>query len=183
MKAKELRNATQSYEKLLLYSDASTLWWAGEIKLISKEKQTQKQLKSFYTLYIAFGSKICLFTQLVPKICSCRSVAQSCSTLRPHGLQHTRLPCLSLSPGVYSDSCPLSQWCHLIFLSSCCLLLLLPSIFPSISVFTNEWALRIRWPKYWNFSISPSNEYWGLISLRVDWFDLLAVQGTFKSLL
>ena len=81
MKAKELRNATQSYEKLLHYSDASTLWWAGEIKLISKEKQTQKQLKSFYTLYIAFGSKICLFTQLVPKICSCRSVVQSCSTL------------------------------------------------------------------------------------------------------
>ena len=62
-------------------------------------------------------------------------------------------------------------------------LFLLPSIFPSIKVFFNEWALRIRWPKYWNFSIGPSNEYSGLISLRIDWLDLLAVQGTLKSLL
>ena len=64
-------------------------------------------------------------------------------------------------------------------------LLLLPSIFPSISIFSNESALRIRWPKYWSFSfsISPSNEYSGLISSRMDWLDLLAVQGTLKSLL
>ena len=70
---------------------------------------------------------------------------------------------------------------HLIF---SCPLLLLPSIFPSIKVFSNESVLRIRWPKYWNFSfsISPSNEYSGLISFRIDWFDLLAVQGTLKSL-
>ena len=61
-------------------------------------------------------------------------------------------------------------------------LLLLPSIFPSIRVFSNESALRIRWPKYWSFSISPSNEYSGLISFRMDWLDLLAVQGTLKSL-
>ena len=62
-------------------------------------------------------------------------------------------------------------------------LLLLPSIFPSIRVFSNESALHIRWPKYCSFSISPSNEYSGLISLRIDWFDLLAVQGTLRSLL
>ena len=61
--------------------------------------------------------------------------------------------------------------------------LLLPSIFPSIRVFCNELALFIRWPKYWSFSISPSSEYSGLISFRIDWLDLLAVQGTFKSLL
>ena len=61
--------------------------------------------------------------------------------------------------------------------------LLLPSIFPSIGVFSNESVLPIRWPKYWTFSISPSNEHSGLISFRVDWFDLLSVQGTFKSLL
>ena len=61
--------------------------------------------------------------------------------------------------------------------------LLLPSIFPSIRVFSNELALCVRWPKYRSFSISPSNEYSGLISLRMDWFDLLAVQGTLKSLL
>ena len=64
-------------------------------------------------------------------------------------------------------------------------LLLLPSIFPSTRVFSNESALHIRWPKYWSFSFSigPSNEYSGLISFRIDWFDLLAVQGTLKSLL
>ena len=64
-------------------------------------------------------------------------------------------------------------------------LLILPSVFPSIRVFSNELALQIRWPKYWSFSfsISPSNEYSGLISFRMDWLDLLAVQGTLKSLL
>ena len=69
---------------------------------------------------------------------------------------------------------------HLIL---CCSLLLLPSIFPSIRVFSNESALCIRWPKYWSFSfdISPSNEHLGLISFRMDWLDLLAVQGTLKS--
>jgi len=71
---------------------------------------------------------------------------------------------------------------HLIF---CCSLLLPPSIFPSIRVFSNESALHIRWPKYWSFSfsISPSKEYSGFISFRMDWLDLLAVQGTLKSLL
>ena len=71
---------------------------------------------------------------------------------------------------------------HLIL---CCPLLLPPSIFPSIRDFSNELALHIKWPKYWSFSfsISPSNEYSGLISFRMDWFDVLAVQGTLKSLL
>ena len=71
---------------------------------------------------------------------------------------------------------------HLIL---CCPLLFLPSVFPSIRVFSNESVLRIRWPKYWSFSfsINPSNEYSGLISFRMDWLDLLAVQGTLKSLL
>ena len=69
-------------------------------------------------------------------------------------------------------------------LTLCCPLLLPPSIFPSIRVFSNESALHIRWPKYWSFSfnISPSNEHSGLISFRMDWLDLLAVQGTFESL-
>ena len=69
---------------------------------------------------------------------------------------------------------------HLIF---CCPLLLLPAIYPHIRIFTNELTLFIRRPKYWSFSISPSNEYSGLISFRMDWFDLLGVQGTLKSLL
>ena len=69
---------------------------------------------------------------------------------------------------------------HLIL---CCPLLLLPSIFPSIRVFPNELAFHIRWPKHWSFRISPSNEHTGLISFRIDWLDILAVQGTLKSLL
>ena len=69
---------------------------------------------------------------------------------------------------------------HLIL---CCPLFFLPSIFPSTRIFFNESALRIRWPKYWSFSISTSNEYSGLISFRMDWLDLLAIQGTLKSLL
>jgi len=89
-------------------------------------------------------------------------------SLWPHGLQHTRLPCPSLTLRACSNSCPLSQWCHPAISSSVCPLLLPPSIFPSVRVFSNESALRIRWPKYWSFSfsISLSNEYSGLISFR-----------------
>ena len=92
----------------------------------------------------------------------------------------------SPTPGAYSNSCPSSQSVmpsnHLIL---CHLLLLLPSIFSSIRVFSSESVLHIRWSKYWSFSfsISPSNEYSGLISFRMDWLGLLAVQGTPKSLL
>ena len=96
--------------------------------------------------------------------------------LRPHGLQHARSPCPSPMPRVYINSCPLScdaiQPPHPLHP-----LLLLPSIFPSIRVFSNESVPHTRWPKYWSFtfSISPSNEYSGLISFRMDWLDLLAV--------
>ena len=106
------------------------------------------------------------------------------SSLQPHEPQHARPPCPSPTPGVYPNSCPLSRWCHLT-ISSSRPLLIMPSIFPNIRVFSNESALGIRWPKYWSFSfnISPSNEHPGLISFRMDWLDLLAVQGTLKSLL
>ena len=89
--------------------------------------------------------------------------------LWPHRLQHARPPCPQPTPVACSNSK------HFIL---CHPLLLLPSIFPSIRVFSNESVLHIRWPKYWSFSfsISPSNKYSGLISLRIDWFDLLAVQ-------
>ena len=179
-------------------------------------------------------------TIIIPCCCCC-SVAQS-DSLWPRGLQHTRLPCPSLSeftqthvhwgfPGgsVSKESacqyrrhkrCGFDPWVgkipwkrkwqstpiflprkfhgqrslagyspvsvmpsnHLIL---CHPLLFLPSIFPSIRVFPNESALHIKWQKYWSFSfsISPSNEYWGLISYKIDWIDLLAVQGTLKSLL
>ena len=112
------------------------------------------------------------------------SVAQLCLTLQPQGLQHARPPCPSPTPRVYSNSCPLSQWCH-------------PTISSSVVPFSShlqsfqasgsfpESVLCIRWPKYWSFSFSiiHSNEYSGLISFRMDWSDLLAVQGTLKSLL
>ena len=103
--------------------------------------------------------------------------------LQPHGLQHSRLPCPSPNPRACSNSCQFSLMPpnHLIL---CHLLLLLLSIFPSIRVFSNESILRIKWSKYWSFSfnISPSNEHSGLISFRMDWLDLLAVQRTLKSL-
>ena len=101
-------------------------------------------------------------------------------SLQPHGLQRARLPCPS---HLLEFAQTQVHWvgeppnCLL-----CCPILLLLSIFPSIRVFPNESALRIRWPKYWSFSISPSNEYSELTSFRTDWYDL-AVQGTFKSLL
>ena len=110
---------------------------------------------------------------------SSRVVVVVSDSLWPHGLQHTRIPCPSPYPEVCSNSSPYSWWCHPTISFS------VPSIFLSIRVFSSESALRIRWPKYSNFSfsISPSNEYSGLISFRMDCFDLLAVQGTLKSLL
>ena len=116
----------------------------------------------------------------------CFSVVESCLTLwNPMDWSKPGFPVLH-SPRVCSNSCPLSQWCHLTgHLILYAPLLLPPSIFPSIRVFSNESFLPIRRPNYWSFSfkISPSNEYSGLISFRIDWFDILAVQGTLKSLL
>ena len=104
---------------------------------------------------------------------------------QPHGLQHTRLPCPSATPRACWNSYPLSQWCHPTISSLCRPLLLLPLTFPKFRVFSKESVLCIRWPKYWSFSfsISPSNEYSGLISFRMDWLDFLAVEETLKSLL
>ena len=107
------------------------------------------------------------------------------SSLWRHGLQHTRLPCPSPTPGLDSNSWSVESVMPSNHLILCRPLLLLPSIFPGIRVFSNESVLPIRWQKYWtfSFSISPSNEYSGLISFRMHWLDLLAVQGTLKSLL
>ena len=105
-------------------------------------------------------------------------------SLRPHESQHTRPPCPSPTPGIHSNSRPSSPWCHpaissfVVPFSSC------PQSLPA-SVFSSESTLRMSWPKYWSFSFSniPSKEHPGLISFRIDWLDLLAVQGTLKSLL
>ena len=101
-------------------------------------------------------------------------------SLWPHGLQHARLLCPSPSPRASSNLCQLSCWCHpAISFSTIPSSYCLQSFPVSGRVFSNESVLRIRWPKYWSFSfsISPSKEYSGLISLRIDWLDLLAVQG------
>ena len=120
------------------------------------------------------------------------SSVQSLSHVRlfgPHESQHTRPPCPSPIPGVYSNSCPSSQWCHLAIsssvvpFSSCLQSLPASESFPMSQLFSNERLMR--WPKYWrfSFSISPSKEHPWLISFRMDWLDLFAVQGTLKSIL
>ena len=126
----------------------------------------------------------CLISTMAPQFSSVqfsRSVVSN--SLWPHESQHARPPCPSPTPGVHSTSIKsVMPFSHLI----CCRpLCLLPPISPSIRVFSNESTLRMRWPKYWSFSFSiiPSKEHSGLISFRMDWLDLLAVQGTLKSLL
>ena len=142
---------------------------------------------SFRVWWIPIHFKVITF----PDLCSLyQSVQLSLSHVRffatqwsaAHQAFLSRRP--SPTPGRYSNSCPLSPWCHPTISSSVVCLLLLLSVFPSIKVFSTKSVLRIRWPKYWSFSfsISPSSEYSGLISFRMDWLDLLAVQGTFKSL-
>ena len=105
-------------------------------------------------------------------------------SLRPCEPQHTRPPCLSPTPGILPKLMSIESVMPSNHLILCCPLLL-PSIFPSIRVFSNESALQMRWPKYWSFSfnIRPSNEHSELISFRKDWLDFLVVQGTLKSLL
>ena len=127
---------------------------------------------------------LCSTVENVGEVCCC-SVAKSCATLfnpmncsTPGFPVHHQLPELAQTMSIES----LMPSNHSIL---CCPLLFMPSIFPSIKVFSSEWALCIRWPKYWSFSfsISPSNEYSELISFRINWFDFLAAQGTLKSLL
>jgi len=129
----------------------------------------QQVLRLSELLYLRYSNSMC-----------CWSVAKSCPTLCDP-MDYTRLPCPSLSPGVWSNSCPLSQWCHPATSFSATSFLSCP--LPTIRVFSNKSALCIRWPKYcsFSFSISPSTKYSGLISFRIDWFHL-AVQGTLKSL-
>ena len=121
-------------------------------------------------------------------LCICYSVQFSRSvvsdSLWPHEPQHARPTCPSPTPRVYPNTCPLSQWCHLTILSSVVPFSFCLQSFSTSGFFLNESVLLIRWPKYWSFSfnINPSSEHPGLISFRMDWLDLLTVQGTLKSL-
>ena len=107
------------------------------------------------------------------------------NSLQPHGLQHIRPPCLSPSPRVCPGSCSLHGWCHPANSSSDALFSFCPPSFPASETFPIESSVCTRWPKYWSFSfsISPSSEYAALTPFQIDWFDLLAVQGTSRNLL
>ena len=131
-------------------------------------------INAHYLFMIELRSSLSLTTVVFSSVQFSRSVVSH--SLRPHESQHARPP---------SDSYPSSRWYHPAISSSVSFLLLLPPVPPSIRVLSNESTLRMRWPKYWSFSFSiiPSKEIPGLISFRVDWLDLLAVQGILKSLL
>ena len=137
-----------------------------------KKRQYQRMLKLPHNCTHLSKVQFSSVTQACLTICKPWTLA--CQTSLSFTKSRSLLKLMSIESVMPSN--------HLIL---CCPLLLLPSIFPSIGVFSNESVLHIRWPKYWSFSfnISPSNEYPGLISFRMDWLDLLAVQGTLKSLL
>ena len=126
---------------------------------------------------------VCTYTHISKYILLLFGCLVMSDSLQSHGLQHARLPCSSPSPGALLKLMSTEVVTASNHLVLCHPLLLLLSIFSSIRVCSNESVLCIRWPKYWSFSfsISPSNEYSGLISFRIGWFDLFAVQGGGKS--
>ena len=167
------------------------------LKTISRNHQTCQflllsRLSLCYRILSSWGKSCILCTVIKARMKhqseSVSSVHFSCSvvsdSLQTHEPEQARPPCLSPTPRVYPNSCPLSHWWHPTISSSVVPFSSCPQSFPAC-VFSNESALRIRWPEYWSFSfgIIPSNEHPGLISFKMDWLDLLAVQGTLKSLL
>ena len=128
---------------------------------------------------------MCVCKEIIVQKSQFSSVTQSCLTLWPHELQHVRPPCPSATPRVYPNRCPLSQWYHPTISSSAVPFSSCPQSFPAPGSFQMTQLFILGGQKYWSFSfsITPSNEHPGLISFRVDWLGLLAVQGTLKSLL
>ena len=144
----------------------------GEENVLAEDKITICEEENEQIFVMKFSVQFSSVTQSCPTLCD--PMNRSTPGLPVHHQHWSSLRLTSIESVMPSS--------HLIF---CCPLLLLPPIPPSIRVFSNESTLRIRWPKYWSFSFSiiPSKEYPGLISFRIDWLDLLAVQGTLKSLL
>ena len=171
------------------------LWWKLSIFTHLLQQRKVKvgnlgQWNSKHTLRLfTFKTAIICYVKgpffYVSKLYASRSVQFSCSvvsgSLRHHGLQHARLPCLSLTPRACSNSCPLTWWCHPTILCSVIPFSCLRSFPASGSFLMSQFFASDS--QRWRFSISPSNEYSGLISFRIDWVDLLTVQGTLKSLL
>ena len=158
---------------------SSKRWWRTESLACCtpwghKESYMTKGLNSIFALPLIF---FFLSPYMQISVQFSRSVMSD--SLRPHELQHARPPCPSPTPGVHSNSHPSSRWCHPAISSSVVPFSSCPQSLPA-SVFSNESTLWMRWPKYWSFSFSiiPSKEHPGLISFRMDWLDLLAVQGT-----
>ena len=158
--------------------------WLPNLKK-KKKKSTYSSLFFVLQNYLDLGNEIGLY---IPSDNITSSVQFSHSVVsdsfRPHEPQHARPPCPSPTPRVHPNPCPSSRWCHLTISSSAIPFSSYPKAFPALGSFPMT-ALHIRWPKYWSFSfnISPSNEHPGLISLRMDWLDLLAFQGTLKTVL
>ena len=153
------------------------MWSSSKAKLVFAEN------KSEHLLLLTREKVTIMFSTLgISSVQFSHSVVSS--SLQPHELQHARPPCPSPTPGVHSNSCPLSRWYHQAVSSSVVPFSSCPQSLPASGYFPMS-QLRMRWPKYWSFSISisPSSEHPGLISFRMDWLDLLAVQGTLKSLL
>ena len=146
------------FQMVIYYRERSSEDYKIPISMIVRiMRWSQKGKKGLSTVNIVKFTHLPGFLPVRQWIDCCRSFTQSCLTLyNPMGWQHTRLPCPSPSPGVCSNLCPLSWWCHPT-ITSLWPLLLLPSLFPSIRVFPIESALRLRWPKYWSDAISPSH--------------------------
>ena len=173
-----------------VYKYGTKTWWHQS----TSYKRKKEKLNFYWCIYnVVLGSGVqysdsatCVHGSILFQILNpnpYQSVSQFSrsvvsDSLWPHESQHARPPCPSPSPRVHSDSHPSSPWCHPAISSWVVPLLLLPPIPPSIRVFSNESTLHIRWRKYWSFSFSiiPSKEHPGLISFRMDWLDLLAVQ-------
>ena len=164
--------------------------WVGQFSSMESSSQRGQQLWAWLLSPGVRAGYISLENMTSEELYSfdgcCCSVAQSCPTLcDPIDCKHIRLPCPSPPPGACSNSHPLNWWCHPTILSSVIPFFSCLHTFQASVSFLIKSVLCTMWPNYWNFSfsISPSSEFLGLISFRTDWFDILAVQGTLKSLL
>ena len=166
-------------------SHFSSRWASALLELSFIFTFSSLPISLVFFMFITEALNICYISLVKLILFQFSSVAQLCLTLVTHGLQHSGPPCPSPTLGPCANSCPLSWWHHPTISSSVIPFSSCLQSFPESGSYPMSWLFCIRWPKYWsfNFNISSSNEYSGLISFRIDWFDLFAFQGTLKSLL